>query len=483
MLRTIAREWPIAGLLVLFGILYGAGLSAYGMFMWDEAEYASIARSVARGDGFSISGRPNSLRPPVLPLAGAASMLLAGDQFDDGVLRATGCAFAILVLLCVYGFAAAAFDRATGLIAAALLGLSPVFWISATLFMAEMPFMAFFAAAVWFFYFGVYRSERLFVWSWISWALAFLTRYTALLFLPLMVVFLAIALWMDRQTLQRILNRWCFLSPIAALLVILPWLMRQYVTFGNPLAGFKWASKQLQSYVPDVSMPWHFYLGHLPANLSLPIALLFLAGLAWTISKRDRFALHCVLAAAFILVWFSCYRYKEDRLASSALPFVAVIAGAGLASAAAFLRPMTRAVVISAVLAGIFVLNFRVTRSFLQHSITLGYPSFLDAMAYLRVHSSPSATVLGANFPQIFWYTNLRAIDFPDERDLQEALRRSEWVVITNFERGQKPYVSSLVDKIAGDADTRSGIQEFRDSRYVTLLIRSENLLRAPGRR
>jgi hypothetical protein len=180
------------------------------------------------------------------------------------------------------------------------------------------------------------------------------------------------------------------------LLVILPWLMRQYVTFGNPLAGFKWASKQLQSYVPGVSMPWDFYLIHLPALLSLPIALLFLAGLAWTIWKRDRFTLHCLLAAGFVLVWFSCYRYKEDRLVSSALPFAAVISGVGLARIAGLLRPIARKVVLSAVLAGIFVLNFRTTRSFFHHSITLGYPSFLDAMAYLRIHSNPAGTVLGA---------------------------------------------------------------------------------------
>lgn len=453
------------------------------MFMWDEAEYASIARSVAQGEGFSISGLPNSLRPPVLPLAGAASMLLWGDPFDDGVLRATGCAFAILVLLCVYGFAAAAFDRVTGLAAAALLGLSPFFWTSAPLFMAEMPFMAFFAAALWLFYFGVYRSERFFVWSWIAWSLAFLTRYTALLFLPLIAVFLAIALWLDRETRPRILNRWFFISPMAALLVIMPWLIRQSVTFGNPLAGFKWAAKQLQSYVPDVSMPWHFYLGHLPVLLSMPIALLFLAGLVWSCWKRDRFGLLCLFAAVFVLVWFSCYRYKEDRLASPALPFFAVIAAIGLARTTGLLRPMARAAVLSVVLAGIFVLNYRFTRSFFQQSVTLGYPSFLEAMAYLQVHSSPSGTVLGANFPQIFWYSNRRAIDFPDERDLPQALRRSEWVVITNFERGQKAYVWSLVDKIAVDPDARAGIREFRDNRYVTWLIHSKVLLTAIGRR
>ena len=485
-LRTVAlREWPIAALLALFGALYIASLHSYGMFMWDEAEYASIARSVLLGQGFEISGAPNALRPPILPVAGAASMLLFGDQSNDSVLRVTNCGFALLALLCVYAFAAAGLGRPTAFVAAALLGMSPFFWAFVPLFMCEVPFLAFFAASVWLFYFGAYLHQRFFLWSWIMWALAFLTRYTAALFLPMLVLFVSAAWWwagpeaLRKEVRRRLASRAFLLGPAGALLVVLPWLIRQYLAFGDPLAGVKQASQQLQVYQPGVSMPWHFYLAHIPAMLSPPVAALFVAGVVWTLWKRDRFALHTVLAAALILVWFSWFRYKEDRLVSSALPFMAVIAAVPLTKATETLRPLARRAALGAVLAVFFVLNLRATLPVFQYTYTLGYPSFLNAMTFLRKHGSPGAVVLGANYPQIHWYSALRAEDFPDETDLREALRNSEWVVITNFERGQKPYVARLIDRIRTKPGPVNSAAEFHDTRYQTILIRSDRLLRA----
>jgi 4-amino-4-deoxy-L-arabinose transferase-like glycosyltransferase len=337
------RAWPIVALLAFFGILYSLTLNSYGMFLWDESEYASIGRSVLRGQGYAISGKLNALRPPILPLAGAASMWLFGEQFDDVVLRVVSCGFALLALLCAYGFAAAGFGRTTGLVAATLLGLSPFFWIFVPYFMSEIPFLAFFAAAVWFFYFGAYQDRRFFPWSWICWALAFLTRYNASLFLPVIALFVSLALWLGGEgTRRRLASRTFFLSPLAALALLLPWLIREYVTFGNPLAGLKQASHQLQDYVPSVSMPRNYYLGRMPFMLSPVIALLFVAGVIWTCWQRDRFALHNVLVAALILAWFSCYRYKEERLVSSALPFIAVVAAVVLTKAIPRLRPLAR---------------------------------------------------------------------------------------------------------------------------------------------
>ena len=534
----IVREWPVVALLLFFGIVYATILDSYGMFMWDEAEYASIARSVAQGQGFAISGHPNPLRPPVLPLAGAASMILAGNsarpgrtarpgaaaesidaagraaralagnRFDDSVLRATSCGFALLALLGVYLFAGAALDRTTGLVAAALLGMSPFFWISVPLFLSEIPFMAFFAAAVWSFWFGAFRNQRFFVLSWIFWALSFLTRYTASLFLPVIVVSIPAALWLGGaqeppdpapdiggtarsagsggvtgacsprdRTRRRFRSRAFFLGPLAGLLVLAPWLIREGVTFRDPLTGLKQASTQMQIYMPGVSMPWHFYIDRLPAMLSPAVAVLFVAGVAWALRKAGGFELHNVLAAAVILLWFSCYRYKEERIVSSALPFMAVTAATALTKATARLRKPLRLGVHSVVLTGIFVLSSLAAIPALEHSYTLGYPCFLDAMAFLRDRATPGAVVMGANSPQIAWYSGLRVIDFPEKEDLPRALRQSEWVVITNFERGQKPYVSELARRLAGPSSEDAVL--FQDGRYATAVIRSTLLL--PG--
>ena len=475
--RTLLQQhWPILALLTFFAILYSTAIGSYAMFMWDEAEYASLARSVANGHGFAIGGVPKPLRPPMLPLAGAATMLLAREQFDDTVLRATEIPFALLALVCTYAFTTLAWDRTTGFIAAALLGVMPLFWISVPFFLSEVPFLGFFAAAFWFFHFGLYRDRRFFLWSWIALALAMLTRYNAVLFLPLALLVIPLAWWLGGPAArQRMFSRSFLLSPLAALLVFLPWLIHQYVTFGDPLAGFQVASQQLRLYVPDVSMPWYFYFEHIAGFLSLPIAVLCLAGVAWAFWKRDFFALNNVMAAALILVWFSFYRYKEDRFISEALPFLAVLAAVPLARMTLSLRSMPRFAILAAVLAGLLLLNFRVAGRVFQRAEVLGYPSFLDAMAFLRGHAGADEIVLGANYPQISWYSGLRAYDFPkDEASFPAALKGSNWVVITNFERGQRPYVSKLAEGMPADAALTTA---FQDSRYFTILIRSSRLL------
>ena len=69
-------------LLILFGWIHSTTVGSHGAFIWDETEYASIGRSVIQGEGFSINKGPNALRPPLLPLAGSAAMLLTGSSMD-----------------------------------------------------------------------------------------------------------------------------------------------------------------------------------------------------------------------------------------------------------------------------------------------------------------------------------------------------------------------------------------------------------------
>jgi hypothetical protein len=261
------------------------------------------------------------------------------------------------------------------------------------------------------------------------------------------------------------------------LLLFLPWLAREYFAFGDPLAGLKQASHQLQNYTPGASMPWYFYLWRLPFLLSPEIAAIIVAGIAWAWWKRDRFSLHNLLAAAFILTWFSFYRYKEDRIISSSFPFLVMVAAVALTKTTAGLRPVARGLVLGTLLAGSLIVNLRATRPVLENTFTLGYPGFLDAMAFLRENAKPGATVLGANFPQIHWYADLRAINIPEEEALPDALRKSEWVVITNFEPVQKLYVLKMLKLIPSTPSRENVI--FWDKQCVTAVIRSDKLLRA----
>ena len=481
--RTIGREHGAIFLLLLFfGVMYSTTLDSYGMFVWDEAEYASLGRSVVRGEGFLLNGKANAFRLPLLPLSAAASMLLFNSS-SDVVLRFSTIPFSLLALFIVYWFVKTQFDRTTGFVAAALLGLFPTFWRSTPLLLTEIPFLALFTAAVLFFSFGLSRSRHFFYWSWLCWGLSLLTRYNAVLFAPIVGTFLVLALLSrDTDVWGRIWTKDFFLSPFLGWAVVVPWLIRLQVTFGNVLVGFGHASGQVQSYQRAAGSgrwPWYFYPVQIPGMTSWIPAALLLLGIFWAVRKRDRFALHCLLACATILLWFSHYGYKGTRLITSILPFLAILAALGLTKQ--FLperlsKPQFYGAL--AILLGVvFAVNFSETRKSLTRSVALGYPSFLRAMRFLSENASPNAVLVGASYPQISWYTERRVVDFPGEKRLKAALERSEWVIVTNFERQQQRYVNGLLKRVTRDDVREGNVVVFKDARFSTILIRS-NLLK-----
>ncbi len=159
MMNFLLRHGPILLLLTVFAAVYAMTVQSFGMFMWDEAEYASIAQSILRGEGFAIGGVANCYRLPVLPMTSAMSMAVLGTG-ADWVAKLPSIAFALLAIGVVYGVVRTQYDALTGLIAAAFLGVFPSFWLYTAHLLTEIPFMTFFSSAVFFLYFALYRDRR-----------------------------------------------------------------------------------------------------------------------------------------------------------------------------------------------------------------------------------------------------------------------------------------------------------------------------------
>ena len=58
-----------------------------------------------------------------------------------------------------------------------------------------------------------------------------------------------------RKHLALLRRRAFWLGPLLAVVILLPWFIREYLEFGDPLVGVKIASEQLPNYMPGVSMP------------------------------------------------------------------------------------------------------------------------------------------------------------------------------------------------------------------------------------
>ncbi len=190
-------------------------------------------------------------------------------------------------------------------------------------------------------------------------------------------------------------SRELWLSFLLGLLLLFPWLLRQQITFGDALIGFNYAAHQLSWYVPSVSMPWHFYISKLPEMLSWAGVVIVVISFLWVVYKRDRFALHCVLAVGLIIIWHSFYRYKETRLVMAMLPFIAV------PSAVAITQLIPKKIyflyygLTLSVLVLAAVLTYFQVQPYFQHQVANGYPSFLEAMQHLRQVSKPDSIIVG----------------------------------------------------------------------------------------
>ena len=471
--RTLGEHLPFLVLLVVAGALYVSTLDSYGMFIWDEAEYASIGRSVLRGEGFAINGRPNSLRPPVLPLAGAASMWLTGRANDRSARLAT-VALALLALAIVYAAAAVAYDPPTGFLAAALLAAAPSFWTMTAMFLSELPFMGFFAGAVLWFELGLRRDPRYFWPGWFCAALALLTRYTAVLYVLYLVARIAVVLWKRGDELRRLRSRSSVLAVCAASVLVIAWLIRQQVVFGTFLVGFAAASTQLQ-LAQVFFPPWHYYLANLPALLS-PVTTGALAiGIAWGVWRRDGLTLTCALVIAGIVGWFSAYRYKELRLITSIMPFAAIVGAVGLMAVLPGVRSRRYGWGVLALFAAlVFGATYPAVRTAFTLHVPRGYPVLLRSMHVLVSESEPGAMVMTTSPPQVFWYTGRRVMPFPERERLAAALAACDWVMFASFQ-GSRPYVRELAKTLPATGPPGSMIRVADPSGEV-LLVRASYL-------
>lgn len=375
-------------------------------------------------------------------------------------------------------------------VAALLFATFPEIWRSTSYLLTELPFALFYTAAVLLFHHGLHTDRRSFLFAWPCFALATMTRYTAVLFgLTAVLLCLLPLLSRDRQALARMRSPHFVLGPALAAAMLAPLLVRAWWEFGDPLIGFAAASRQLPDYSRHARMPVLYYVTNLPAMIGWLAALALPAATADGWARRQRLVMSCSVAAFVIIAWMSRYGWKEPRLVSASLPFVAVIVGLGFGRLWSWMRAERAQQLLLAAATLAFVAAVQIdpgyarARREIAHSVTLGYPSFATAMRQLRATTPPSTVLMGPNCYQIAWYADRACRPMPgddrsdtDAGQLQAALPDVDYLVVTSFERGQPGYaadVAARAERLVPDA-----VATYRDARFWTKVIAAGALAR-----
>ena len=494
-MTNLGRHSGIIAVLGCIGALYLSGLGTHGMLMWDEAHYAVLGRALARGQGYvDPSGAAERLRPPVLPTAVAVVLSASPQASDRTILRITAviALLAIAVLYgCVFREAGAVAATATALLFATF----PEIWRSTSYLLTELPFLLFYTPAVFFFHRGMHSDARNFLIAWPCFALALMTRYTGVLFGPTCLLLVAVPfVTRDREAIARMRSVSFLLGPGLAAAMLTPWFARAWLLFGDPLIGFKQAAVQLPSYSRHSEMPMLHYISLLPQMIGWLPTIALPCAIGDTLKRRDKLGICCTIAAVVVIAWLSQYGWKEPRLVSSALPFLAIVLGLSVNAIWTSLgdRSMSPAMtnVQTVAIVAIVILPVAAirldpayvrTRTTIAKSQTLGYPSFLTAMALIERDTPASATLMGPNCYQMAWYADRVCYPLPaakalqtSEKTLERSLSGIDYVVVTSFERGQPGYMANEVRR----AELRDGarIQTFHDSRFWTKIIPADLL-------
>jgi len=236
---------------------------------WDEAEYMSAAKHWALGVPYQI----NEQRPPLFQLLGALFLKLG---FEEIALKFILVALPSLALvIATYYLGRELFNHKIGIIAS--IGVtfvwSVIFWstrFQPDFFSVTLQLIAF----IFFWKLIKHENPRYAIYAGLFVALAFYFKISALL-VPLS--FALFILYYDGWQAMRKKNYWLILG--AFIVGMIPFMIWQAITFGNPLA---FAPSYSGDFNIGRDLGW-MTLDFFYSFLKLPIFLLFLAGLGITL--------------------------------------------------------------------------------------------------------------------------------------------------------------------------------------------------------
>jgi hypothetical protein len=302
-MRQFLRFHSLSAVILLSVVLRAAVMVARVGAFDDPDNYLPMARSLAAGEGFALRGRPTAYRPPLYPLI----LTLVAGLPGDWVNWAIGALHLVLGAGTVWMTAAAA--RGFGLAplramaAASVAACDPVLVWQCRSVMTETPAAFLLAATLAAISLGGWRGAAL---GGIGFGLAGLCRPSLLAWAA---VTIAGALVVQPGAGGRRFLRAAVLS-LGLGAVLLPWIIRNVLVFGVPIAttthgGYTLALANNPVYYRDVldgppgrvwtgddQWRWWDAVGRETAGLSEPAADRYLARAVWRLARAepDRFA-------------------------------------------------------------------------------------------------------------------------------------------------------------------------------------------------
>ena len=441
-------------IIILYGCIYIANINAYDSLMYDEAGYITMGRTlvVEHYHGIDVQGTKEFYRQPLFPLMIAASFLIFGITYTAAKIPII--LSAILAMIIIYLLVQKIYDRKIAFFAAAMLGGTPLILSYVENILSDVPSVLFYALSMLSFYIGIEKKDAKYLYiAWFSFGLTFLIRYNAILIIPSVGAYLLLKIIIrEIKPSEIIKSKNYLLSPLAALIPLAPYFIYQQITFGDAFIGIKAASGALN--MPWGAGPWHYYLTQAPSYLTWVGFTLTMLGIAWTLYKRDKFAIYSLIWIAIPMAYFSSQILKDLRLTDTLAPPLAILAALGASKIIAklfsrdlkFSENLASFIVPGFLLAYIIYAGYTDVLPRYQQVHALGYPSLQMAGDWIQKNTEKDAILMTASEPGHQWYSYRKTIGYPEESKFESTITEKDvdYIIIDNYERMQPQYVFSI---------------------------------------
>jgi 4-amino-4-deoxy-L-arabinose transferase-like glycosyltransferase len=225
---------------LLMILLINLGLRMIFIFLfshWDEGEmmdssrYQRVALNILEGRGFTEWRIPTAFSPPLYPYVIAGIIEIFGSAVPVKIIQVL---LSVLTGVCIYWMGLTVFNRRTGLTAAFLFAISPEIVVLSGSLYTETLYIFLSTLAFALLSQGIkVMHNKFWMLSGFFLALAILTRHILILFPFWLLVVTAVI------PALRPLFRQCFRLAVVCLLLLVPWIVRNYVVFDQfvPIAS------------------------------------------------------------------------------------------------------------------------------------------------------------------------------------------------------------------------------------------------------
>ena len=279
---------------------------------WDEYIYSKLARSFFFEQEFSLAqGIPSPFYPPLYPVILSIAYLAKNMEVIYCLMKIINSVVSTLVIIPAYLLSKELLDEDRRFYFVLLTSFLPVFFSFSNYILAENLFFPLFLFSIYFIYKSLKENTlKNNVLASVFISLSFLTKNLGLILIP---VFFA-SIFVKRLALKEKINfKNIIVGVLILILLISPWLIRNYINFGPGLAGVieDTAKDNLESFITPSK-----HGGLLSYSLSLInwiimhfVALSISSGLIFFFSSffafkniRQNRKLYCFAIVAFIVI-------------------------------------------------------------------------------------------------------------------------------------------------------------------------------------